>query len=129
MFPVSGGGRRIEQAGFLEGLKCVGVKDFGPEVAVVACGITAREDVGKISASVSWNDLLDQIDIGHGYFLETPWLNRLDRSHRVIGHVEITGSHVLDCGETLIEFCRRRDLFDDFLGNGLARLVMARIHS
>jgi len=38
---------RIEQAGFLEGRKGVGGKDFRPFVAVIARRITTRENVRK----------------------------------------------------------------------------------
>ena len=57
-------------AGLLEGLVCVSVQNLGPDVAVVAYGVAAAEDVGKVGRTVAGRNLGEQTAVTEDFSLE-----------------------------------------------------------
>ena len=60
----------VEDAVLHKEFEGVLVEDFCPEVAVVACAISAAEDVSEICGAVAWNDFVDQTHLLAGSCFE-----------------------------------------------------------
>ena len=117
----------VEVAALAEGLEGVGIEDGGPGVAVVACRVSAAEDVLEVAALVAADDFGDEADFGHRLVFEVGQDDLGGLGDAVVVHIEQRGCQQLGVDESLAEGAGGFDFGYEAVGDGLAGLVVAGV--
>ena len=109
---------------FLKHAEGIGIKHLGPLVAVIACRIAARHDVGELHRHTGIGQLGHHHRLCPGFLLKREDIVRKRLLLGVIGHIEQSETHLSHAGIGHIEVTAPHDAADQFVGQWLPRLIM-----
>ena len=114
----------VEYSVLLEHAESVCIQHFGPLIAVISCGISARHDVRKLGSHARIGQLFHDDGLFPRLFLKGNDVCRECLSLRIVGHIEQSKAHLSHTSRCRHEVPAFHNAVDKLVGDGLACFVV-----